>query len=187
MPSASPQKTPREKTRVSRLFAPPELKDSPLLPGDRWLFKNAFDILKNNRPLQKNILRIGIFSALAAMAVSAGIAGMFAGIPVLSAVIGVAALAGAAICGRKIRDGWKDFKTDILPKLRTEITVRYINMKGPQLVNMLKEKNRQGTPAAKKPAPKTSFLRALFSKRAAKPSPAAPGNAPPHHHTPPKP
>jgi hypothetical protein len=201
MSSALPQKTPREKTRIARLFAPAGLKNSTLLPGDRWILKNAADILKTDRELRKNLGRIGIFSALAVITAGAGIAGMAVAGPLLAAGIGVAALTGALVFGKKLHACWKNFKTAVLPKIRAEMTVRYINMKGPQLVDKWKKhiaQNQQQKQATEKPAAagektdKKISLRSFFAKlsaRAPKEKPKAPPpvNNAPDAGKPPKP
>jgi hypothetical protein len=133
MSSAVSQETPPQKTRIARLFAPADLKDSSLLPSDRWIVSNAIDIFKANRELRKSLGRIGAFAALALLAAGAGVAIMFAAAPVLAAGVSTGALIAAAIFAKKTAASWKRLKRDVLPKVRADIAVRYINTKGAEL------------------------------------------------------
>jgi hypothetical protein len=153
MSSALTQETPPKKTRIARLFAPADLKGSSLLPSDRWIVSNVVDIYKTNQELKKGLARIGAFAALALLAAGAGVAVMFALASVLAAGAGTAALITAAIFAKKTRDSWKRFKSEILPKVRADIAVRYINAKGAELRG--KWKNfffKKKPPPAEKPA-----------------------------------
>jgi hypothetical protein len=187
MSSASPQKAPVEKTRIAKLFVPSGFKSSTLLPGDRWLLRNTAEIFKTNKELRQSLGRLGIFSALTVLTPAIGIAGLFMAAPLLAAGIGVAALAGTLFSVTKLSACWKNFKAVMVPKLRTEMTVRYINMKGSRLVDKLKKQaanDQQKKPAAEKPvAPekktdKKASLRSFFSKRSAATSKDQPKAAP---------
>ncbi|MCE9506757.1 MAG: hypothetical protein K8R48_00365 [Alphaproteobacteria bacterium] len=151
MSSALTQETPRKKTRIARLFVPADLKGSSLLPSDRWIVSNVMDIFRTNRELKKGCARIGAFAALALVAAGAGVAVMFASASVLVAGASTMALITAAIFAKKTRDGWKSLKSEILPKVRADIAVRYINAKGAELRGKWKDFFFKKKPTAEKP------------------------------------
>lgn len=183
MPSAvSPEKT-RKKTRIARLFVPADLKDSALLPSDPWIIGNATDIFKTDRNARRGLGRIGAFAALSVLAAAAAVTVMLAAAPVFAAVGGAAALVAAGVFAQKARSSWKTFKKEVMPRLRAEIAVRYINLKGAELRSRWKDfffrKNpsaaENGAAAEKKAAEKKPFdkkpsqpLSALFDKEAFK-------------------
>src|SRR3990172_5881276 len=182
MSSPLAQERPPKKNRLAGLFAPAELKDSSLLPSYGWIISNVADIFKSSRELRKSLGRIGVFAALTLLSAGAGIAAIIMAGPLLATGIGAAALAGAAVFGKKIRNSWKNFKSNLLPKLRAELSVRYINMKGPRLVDKWKslgEKDRPPQKSGSMEKNPVGKIQSLFLKLAVRSSKETPKEPPP--------
>ncbi len=128
-----------DKTRIAGYFFSSAKGISGLLPSDRWILATAFDILKTDQDLKRSLRRIAGFSLLAGISAATGVAAVM-----VTSGIGVAIAAGAAgiavtrFAG-KAAGSWKHLKSDIVPKLRTDVVTRYLTVKAEEMAKRLKE------------------------------------------------
>lgn len=141
------------KTRIAIFLMPSVQKESGLLPDDRWILATAFDILKTDKALQKSLGRVAGFTALSGVTAFAGIAGIVAvGAGMVAAasagtVIAVATVATGIGCFCAIRASaaGMQMKRDVLPKVRSEVVVRYTKMKAAQMAEAWKNMKPKNT------------------------------------------
>lgn len=126
-----PELQKRETTRIARFVLPSLSENSPLLPSDRWIVKNAFDVMRNNKAFRGSLVRLVVAPVLGTAAVVAGIVTAVAAFPAVPMMaLSTVASAGLGIVFSKMtRDAAAVMRDQAVPEIQGEMAVRYFQLK----------------------------------------------------------
>lgn len=131
--------TPRRGTKVIRFLIPQIPADSPLLPTDKWVFKNFFDATRQNPKVAVGFGALTLFPKIASSVIFAAGAAALTGVcPPL--YLGLGTLIGLGICGTLTWRAWLHFKKEALPELQKGMGKRYIQLKAGEIKAAWQEK-----------------------------------------------
>ncbi|MBI1215063.1 MAG: hypothetical protein GC185_04490 [Alphaproteobacteria bacterium] len=168
--AAAPETKPAKSAskRIAHWLLPQVDADSALLPPDKWIKDTVREIIKTDKPLRKTLGRMLGFAGLGIAAIAGGITAAVVLFPasIPMAVAGVAALGVTGFAAKKINDGVKTFKTEIIPSLKETVGKKYLEYKAAEL--KAEWKKRQEAYRAKKAAEKAEkTAREAEAKKAA--------------------